>query len=82
MTMSFLLGLVLGSLWPIWPFKTTTMVGDETIYLANKLPEGFGGNTLITIITTLIGMAIVAAFIIMEKRLQGNEVSGKRKQLK
>lgn len=82
MTMSFLLGLVLGSLWPIWPFKTTTMVGDEIIYLANKLPEGFGGNTLVTIITTLIGIAIVAAFIIMEKRLQGNEVSGKRKQLK
>ena len=34
-TMSFLLGLVLGSLWMIWPFKTSAEVGHETIYLSN-----------------------------------------------
>jgi putative membrane protein len=70
LTMAFLLGLVLGSLWPLWPFKTMTTVGEETIYLANKIPERFGGNELITLITIVIGTLIVAAFIIMEKHLQ------------
>lgn len=77
LTMAFLLGLVLGSLWPLWPFKTTAVVGDETIYLSNKIPEGFGGNEVVTLITVIIGALIVAAFLIMEKRLQ--EAEGAKK---
>lgn len=77
LTMAFLLGLVLGSLWPLWPFKTTAVVGDETIYLSNKIPEVFGGNEVVTLITVIIGALIVAAFLIMEKRLQ--EAEGAKK---
>jgi putative membrane protein len=70
LTMSFLLGLVLGSLWPIWPFKTTTIVGDETIYLSNILPASINGNVIAAIITVIIGILIVAAFLVLEKHLQ------------
>jgi putative membrane protein len=69
-TMAFLLGLVLGSMWPIWPFKTTAIVGEETIYLANKIPEHFGRNEILTVATVIIGALIVIAFIVMEKHLQ------------
>jgi len=70
LTMAFLLGLVLGSMWPIWPFKTTVLVGEETIYLANKIPEHFGRNEITTLVTIIIGALIVIGFIIMEKHLQ------------
>ena len=77
LTMAFLLGLVLGSLWPLWPFKTTTIVGEETIYLANKIPERFGRNEISTVVTIIIGALIVVAFIIMEKHLQKTAESKK-----
>ncbi len=72
-TMGFLMGLVLGSLWAIWPFKTTAVVGEKTIYLSNTFPGGFGANELITIATFLIGALIVAGFILLEEKLRKAE---------
>ena len=65
-TMGFLLGLVVGSLWAIWPFKTSSEVGGETIYLTNHMPDVWGGNEFATLAMVLAGGAIVAVFIWIE----------------
>lgn len=67
-TMSFLLGLVIGSLVAIWPFKESTVVGDEVIYLSNKLPAALGTNELFTILAAVTGGLIVLVFIIIENK--------------
>jgi uncharacterized membrane protein len=68
LTMSFLLGLVLGSLWAIWPFKASTKVGDETIYLANQMPMAMSSDVVLTTLTFLLGSVIVAIFIWLEQK--------------
>jgi putative membrane protein len=67
-TMSFLVGLVIGSLWMIWPFKTSAKVGDEIIYLINRIPNAIGANEIHTFLTTLLGIGIVAAILIIESK--------------
>ncbi len=67
-TMTFLLGLVFGSLWVIWPFKHVYQLGDVTVYLKdNTLPTSFGPIEIMTIFSTLAGIAIVACFLWYEK---------------
>jgi putative membrane protein len=68
LTMSFLVGLVLGSLWMIWPFKTTARVGPETVYLSNKIPQTFGTSELFTLLSLVAGMIIVYAMLWYESR--------------
>jgi putative membrane protein len=65
-TMSGLLGLVVGSLWMIWPFRNSARVGEEVLYLSNRIPSKFGNNELLTIVAAIAGMGIVALFIKME----------------
>lgn len=67
-TISFLLGLVFGSLIAIWPFKNTAAVGGEIIYLSNKWPTSFGGNEIMTILATLVGGLIVWVCIVIENK--------------
>lgn len=67
-TTSFLLGLVLGSLAAIWPFKGTALVGREVIYLSNKIPAGFGSNEILTVLTAIAGGLIVLLFIYIENK--------------
>ena len=45
---AFLTGLVIGSLYITWPFKTTYIVGNETLYLHNTVPAGFALNEYLT----------------------------------
>ena len=68
-TMAFLLGLVGGSLWAIWPFKTFGMAGDTRVDLANALPTTLGTNEALTLVAALAGCAIVAGFIWLETRM-------------
>ena len=67
-TMSFLAGLVLGSLWMIWPFKISKTIGDKTIDLANALPASFAKNEAITLIAILAGILIVGAMLAIENK--------------
>ena len=66
-TLGTLVGLVLGSLWIIWPFKHTTLVGEETVYLDNRLPSSLGLTEWTTIIAAIVGMAVVSLLIKLEK---------------
>ncbi|HPQ51871.1 MAG TPA: DUF368 domain-containing protein [Spirochaetota bacterium] len=67
-TMGFLVGLVIGSLWMIWPFKTTALVGDETVYLSNMIPQQFSTNEILTVAAFVAGSLIVAVMLIIEAR--------------
>jgi putative membrane protein len=66
-TMSFLAGLVAGSLWLVWPFKATVTVGSETVYLYNIIPALETG-TLFTLATMAAGALLVAVMIRFERR--------------
>ncbi len=70
LTMGFLVGLVVGSLWMIWPFKTSAVVGEKTVFLSNTIPSAFGGNEWLTIGLAVIGAAIVAVMLVVESRNQ------------
>ncbi len=67
-TMAFLVGLVLGSLWLIWPFKTSETVGSERVYLENTIPLTLGTNELLTIAAFIVGSLIVLALMKIEKK--------------
>ncbi len=68
LTMGFLVGLVTGSLWMIWPFKTTALVGKKTVFLSNMIPNTIGSNEYITLLTTIAGIAIVTILLIVESK--------------
>ncbi len=67
-TMGFLLGLVIGSLWVIWPFKESVMVGSERVYLSNVIPATFGANEIATISAFCAGALVVAIMIVVGKK--------------
>ena len=73
-TMSFLVGLVIGSLWMIWPFKTSAKVGDEIIYLTNRIPNAIGTNEIYTFLTALLGIGIVAVILIIESKKKFEDI--------
>ncbi len=66
--MSFLSGLVIGSLWMIWPFKNSIEVGTETIYLTNTFPAVFNRNEYYTLLAFFAGMIIVYILLIVEQK--------------
>jgi len=59
LTMSFLLGLVLGSLWVLWPFKTKVLVGSEVVYLKNFWPTEISMSIFFTFLFFLLGLFLV-----------------------
>lgn len=71
-TMGFLVGLVLGSLWMIWPFKTTAQVGDETVFLSNMMPQQFSANEIYTLLAFAAGSLIVAVMLVIETRRENH----------
>ena len=65
-TLAFLAGLVVGSLYAIWPFKSFAIVAGQRVDKANILPAGFGGNEILTVATVIAGAAIVGVFVWIE----------------
>jgi len=68
LTMAFLLGLVLGSLYAIWPFKAFEVVAGRRVDLHNIVPSSLRGNELLTLATAMAGCAVVGVFIWLEGR--------------
>lgn len=66
-TLAFLTGLIVGSLYAIWPFKEAKFAipgNPETrVDLQNVLPASVGGNELLTLLSVVLGAAIVAGFV-------------------
>jgi len=72
-TMGFLTGLVIGSLYGIWPFKSFGEAGGRRVDIANIMPSESGRNEALTFFTVIIGVAVVAAFIYIENQRQKSE---------
>ena len=58
LTISFLIGLMLASLYGLWPFRSYAMVGEERIDIAHILPQT-NMNLAITVLAFLIGCGLV-----------------------
>jgi len=71
-TLAFLTGLIIGSMYAIWPFKHSKwdLPGpfQEKVFLDNTLPTSFDTNVFITLAATLAGFMIVVVFMIIETK--------------
>ncbi|OGK10499.1 MAG: hypothetical protein A2W80_17140 [Candidatus Riflebacteria bacterium GWC2_50_8] len=65
-TMSFMLGLVIGSLYAIWPFKSFGMVEGRRVDIANIMPDSFAANEGLTLLAFALGLAVVIIFMVIE----------------
>lgn len=66
LTISFLIGLMFGSLYGLWPFRDYLMVGDERYDTAHMLPQ-LDMNLVITVCVFLVGCAIIFGFSQLEE---------------
>lgn len=65
LTIAFLIGLMVGSLYGLWPFREFAMVDGERIDTAHILPH-LDANLLITIGAFLVGGGIIVLFTRLE----------------
>lgn len=61
-TMAFMIGLMLGSLYELWPFKPVVQVGDEMVVLGNTLQGISAGQWGVAFVSALCGLGIVLGF--------------------
>lgn len=66
LTISFLIGLMLGSLYGLWPFRDSVLVGDIRYDTAHLFPQ-LDMNLLITICVFLVGCVVILGFSRLEK---------------
>ncbi len=66
-TVSFLIGLMVGSLYGLWPFRSYEMIGGERIDIAHILPQ-INMNLLITVLVFLVGCGIILLFYRLENK--------------
>ena len=67
LTVSFLIGLMVASLYGLWPFRSYEMVGEERIDIAHILPQA-NINLAITVLAGLIGCGVVLLFYHLENQ--------------
>ena len=65
LTIAFLIGLMVGSLYGLWPFREFEMVGGERIDTAHILPQ-LDMNLLITVGVFLVGGGVILLFTRLE----------------
>ena len=65
LTISFLIGLMLASLYGLWPFRSYEVVGEARIDIAHILPQA-DMNLAITVLAGLIGCGVVLLFYRLE----------------
>lgn len=69
-TIAFLIGLMVGSFWTLWPFKATIVVAGETHFSSVNVLPAVDANLMTCIGTFAVGFIVVAAFDIAERRLR------------
>lgn len=60
--MFFLSGLILGSLYSIWPFKRELVVDHMTFYGENVLPTASWSHLLVCVVMCCVGIVLVVMF--------------------
>lgn len=66
LTIAFLIGLMVGSLYGLWPFRAYEMVEGERIDIAHILPR-LNMNLFITVCAFLVGCGVIYGFSLLEK---------------
>lgn len=61
-TMAFMTGLMIGSLYELWPFKRVAQVGAETLYLSAVWRWSSPGEAIAALVAMIAGAAIVIGF--------------------
>ncbi|MCJ8330981.1 MAG: DUF368 domain-containing protein [Lentisphaeria bacterium] len=67
-TMAFLIGLMIGSLYGIYPFRISEQVGDKLVYGLPALVPTIDKNFALTAVAALAGAIVIIGFIMYEKR--------------
>ncbi len=67
-TMAFMTGLMVGSLYLLWPFKRVVQVGGESLYLGNVWRGTSGTEELIVLAAFAAGAALVLGFLLLSRR--------------
>lgn len=67
-TVAFLVGLMLGSLYGLWPFRHFEMVGGERVDGRLILPR-LDGSLVLTVLAFLAGCAVIGVFLWLEQKL-------------
>ena len=67
LTVSCLIGLMVGSLYGLWPFRSYEVVGEERIDIAHILPQA-NMNLAITVLAFLVGCGIIFLFYRLESK--------------
>lgn len=65
LTIAFLIGLMVGSLYGLWPFREFTLIDGERIDTAHILPH-FDMNLLITLAAFFVGCGVIYLFTRLE----------------
>ena len=66
LTVAFLIGLMIGSLYGLWPFRDFRMVGDDRYDTGHLLPQ-VDMNLVLTVCVFLVGCAVIYGFSRLEK---------------
>ncbi len=66
-TMAAMIGLMLGSLWGLWPFKRYLILADDLIILGNRLPVQ-ASEIFMAAILFIAAVALVSGLLCLEKR--------------
>ncbi len=69
LTLAFLIGLMVGSLYSLWPFRETITVGGNPYDTAHLLPS-LDRSFLVTASVFLVGCAIILVFYRLEKETE------------
>lgn len=67
LTISFLIGLMVGSLYGLWPFRTFETISGERVDIAHILPQA-DMNLLITLLAFLFGSGLILLFYQFERK--------------
>ncbi len=77
-TMAFMIGLMVGSLYVLWPFKKivivvtesvyTEKIYRETVYPCNIIPESFGSVEIMSLVAVVAGAVIIAGFYFYSRK--------------
>lgn len=68
LTMAFMIGLMVGSLYVLWPFKKLLVVGTEQEYSGNIMPDSFGSVELMSLVMVVVGAAIIMGFYFYSRK--------------
>jgi hypothetical protein len=66
--MSFMLGLVIASLYAIWPFKSFGMVAGRRVDIANIKPANFTMNEGLTVLACVSNVLSLSYYMRSRKR--------------